>query len=71
MNVHTYSYWQIRRYLRMNGMDIRNVTPYKGTRYGRPAQYMLYDMDDGKDICVTTLNRLRKLLYQYDYPIDE
>ena len=55
----------------MNGMDIRNVTPYKGTRYGRPAQYMLYDTDNGKDICITTLNRLRKLLYQYDYPIDE
>lgn len=71
MIVHTYTYWQIRKYLRISGMDIRNVTPYKGTRYGRPAQYMVYDTETGKDMGITTLNQLRKLLHKYDFPIDE
>ncbi|GEM_PF-5184370 len=71
MRVHTYTYWKIRKHLQASGMDIRNVTSYKGTRYGRPAQYMLYDTETGRDISVVTLCQLRAILHMYDIPIDE
>jgi hypothetical protein len=41
MIVHTYTFWQIKRYMKDNGYSIRNVTPYKGNRYG--SYYRHYD----------------------------
>lgn len=68
---HTYTYWQIRKYFRASGMDLRNVTPYKGNRYGKKDIYEVYDIETGKVKGVATLDFLRKILRKYDFPIDE
>lgn len=71
MIVHTYTFWQIKRYMKDNGYSIRNVTPYKGNRYGRPSVYEVSVIETGEVLGVTTLNVLRRMLRDYDYPIDE
>ena len=57
--------------MRDNGYALKNVTPYKGNRYGRKDIYEVSVIETGEILGVCTLNVLRKMLHDYDYPIDE
>lgn len=71
MIVHTYTFWQIKRYMQENGYALKNVTPYKGNRYGRKDIYEVSVISTGEILGRCTLDVLRKMLHDYDYPIDE
>ena len=71
MIVHTYTFWQIKRYMKENGYALKNVTPYKGNRYGRKDIYEVSVISTGEILGKCTLDVLRKMLHDYDYPIDE
>lgn len=71
MIVHTYTFWQIKRYMKENGYALKNVTPYKGNRYGRKDIYEVSVISTGEILGRCTLDALRKMLHDYDYPIDE
>lgn len=71
MIVHTYTFWQIKRYMKENGYALKNVTPYKGNRYGRKDIYEVSVISTGEILGRCTLDVLRKMLHDYDYPIDE